>query len=50
MKKKEEKSRFAYLAKEAEAFKAGKSKLKLTTIDSRTLETNVHFESYCGDG
>ncbi|MDQ3000978.1 MAG: helix-turn-helix domain-containing protein [Fibrobacterota bacterium] len=46
MKKKEEKSRFAHLAKEAEAFKAGKKKLKVTTKDSRTLKASIHIESY----
>jgi DNA-binding transcriptional regulator YiaG len=40
------KSRFAHLAKEAEAFKAGKTKLKVTTKDSRTLEASIHYESY----
>ena len=46
MKKNEEKSRFAHLAKQAESFKTGKSLLKVTSKDLRTSETTVHFESY----
>ena len=46
MKKKEDKNQFAHLAKEAEAFKAGKSMLKVTTIDPRTFEASTYYESY----
>lgn len=46
MKKNEEKSRFAHLAKQAESFKAGKSLLKVTTTDPRTLEATTRYETY----
>ena len=46
MKKQQEKNRFAHLAKEVEAFKTGKSMLKVTTTSLRTLETSSHYESY----
>jgi len=46
MKKNEEKSRFSHLAKQAESFKAGKSLLKVTTADSRTLEITTRYETY----
>jgi hypothetical protein len=46
MKKNEEKSRFAHLAKQAESFKAGKSSLKVTKVDPRTLEAAISYESY----
>lgn len=44
--KKNAENRFAHLAKEVESFKAGKSKLKVTTTDSRTQEATVHYETY----
>jgi DNA-binding transcriptional regulator YiaG len=46
MKKNAEKNRFAHLAKQAESFKAGKSMLKVTTTDPRTLEATVRYETY----
>ena len=46
MKKNAEKNRFAHLAKQAESFKAGKSMLKVTTTDPRTLEGTVRYETY----
>lgn len=46
MKKNEEKNRFAHLAKQAESFKAGKSLLKVTTTDPRTLEATTRYETY----
>jgi len=44
--KKQEESRFAHLAKELAEFKAGKSKMKVTTIDPASRERTVHMESY----
>lgn len=46
MKKNEEKSRFAHLAKQAESFKAGKSLMKVRTTDPRTLEATTRYETY----
>lgn len=46
MKKKEEKNRFAHLGKDLARFKAGKSKLQVTTMDPATLASSVHFETY----
>jgi DNA-binding transcriptional regulator YiaG len=46
MKKNEEKSRFSHLAKEAESFRTGKSMLKVTATDPRTLEVTTRFETY----
>jgi DNA-binding transcriptional regulator YiaG len=46
MKQNTAKNRFAHLAKEADSFKAGKSKLKVTTTDPRTQEATVHYETY----
>ena len=39
-------SRFAHLAKHVEDFKAGKTKLKVTTIDAISKSRKIHYESY----
>lgn len=46
MKKKKETNCFAGLEKEVERFKAGKIKMRVTTVEPATRASSIHYETY----